>query len=532
MPCVDCAADLPDGAKFCGECGSKQPAEVKIEKCTGCQAELPPNAKFCGECGAKTDAPSDVIDVSPSPVAAVKKQPEVKSSFQDVTRDAAALSTASASSGLATPKSMTAVADASGGTGSAPGTPSSEGESRKSTKKVFSVRASPKCAHCDKVCYATEGCTNSKDDLFHKTCLKCTVCKVSLMGREPVVGAMGKPIAKRQYLKDDELKDAKGLPSLLCEKHAIKRRASAVAGKDKNEIARNDKELSRVSMDVSERVQSVKLSMEVTVGDTSPSCAKCGNPIESNQGVVVNGMERYHEKCPTAEEAETIVRTSRYFAKKLPERLVLTFIVDKSTKHPHTFLYEMDKASFEDAMRAKKHDTLTLRFTPDSNARASVKRKLQVPSAGNREFDLSIRDVTGFTFKNEKKKGKDDRSVPKKPKKVDDDEQPAEESKAENDDENDDEETKDDANEDEFLELALRKWKFSNGVLQSLTARFEYSEEKQHVAPIDVVVQLETWPPPSQAEVEKADPLSALKKQLSEPDPKAASSGGGCCIIA
>jgi len=69
MKCTGCDADIPSDAKFCGECGTKPPAQVAraaapapaatpvvaaaSTKCTGCGAELEAGAKFCGECGAK-----------------------------------------------------------------------------------------------------------------------------------------------------------------------------------------------------------------------------------------------------------------------------------------------------------------------------------------------------------------------------------------------------------------------------------------------------------------------------------------------
>lgn len=48
VACSECAANLPAGAKFCLECGTKVlPKGVCLE----CNAKLPEKAKFCSECG-------------------------------------------------------------------------------------------------------------------------------------------------------------------------------------------------------------------------------------------------------------------------------------------------------------------------------------------------------------------------------------------------------------------------------------------------------------------------------------------------
>ncbi len=48
--CVNCKAEIPDGTKFCPECGSKQTIS-----CPNCKAELKAGAKFCPECGTKIE---------------------------------------------------------------------------------------------------------------------------------------------------------------------------------------------------------------------------------------------------------------------------------------------------------------------------------------------------------------------------------------------------------------------------------------------------------------------------------------------
>lgn len=50
--CPSCGAEVMAGMKFCGECG--QPM-IKKRTCTNCGAEIPDGMKFCGECGSKAE---------------------------------------------------------------------------------------------------------------------------------------------------------------------------------------------------------------------------------------------------------------------------------------------------------------------------------------------------------------------------------------------------------------------------------------------------------------------------------------------
>lgn len=50
--CVKCGASLKANAKFCSECGEKQPEDT-TKFCTNCGSKVKANAKFCPECGEK-----------------------------------------------------------------------------------------------------------------------------------------------------------------------------------------------------------------------------------------------------------------------------------------------------------------------------------------------------------------------------------------------------------------------------------------------------------------------------------------------
>ena len=50
MHCPKCSANVPDGSKFCGECGMALP-----RVCAACGHANPPQAKFCSDCGSSID---------------------------------------------------------------------------------------------------------------------------------------------------------------------------------------------------------------------------------------------------------------------------------------------------------------------------------------------------------------------------------------------------------------------------------------------------------------------------------------------
>jgi len=48
VKCPKCGAEIPEGAKFCNECGNKMTVT-----CPKCGADIKPGVKFCNECGTK-----------------------------------------------------------------------------------------------------------------------------------------------------------------------------------------------------------------------------------------------------------------------------------------------------------------------------------------------------------------------------------------------------------------------------------------------------------------------------------------------
>ncbi|HXE73532.1 MAG TPA: SPFH domain-containing protein [Candidatus Nitrosotenuis sp.] len=53
VSCPSCQAQLPQGARFCSNCGTAIPAPAGPVTCPGCQAVNPPGARFCSSCGTR-----------------------------------------------------------------------------------------------------------------------------------------------------------------------------------------------------------------------------------------------------------------------------------------------------------------------------------------------------------------------------------------------------------------------------------------------------------------------------------------------
>jgi len=51
--CTNCGAEIPEGMKFCGKCGT--PVAGAANVCRNCGAEIPEGMQFCGRCGAKVE---------------------------------------------------------------------------------------------------------------------------------------------------------------------------------------------------------------------------------------------------------------------------------------------------------------------------------------------------------------------------------------------------------------------------------------------------------------------------------------------
>jgi len=53
MKCLNCSAEIPDDAAFCGECGKPITKEKSAKRCPDCGSEIPSGARVCSKCGFK-----------------------------------------------------------------------------------------------------------------------------------------------------------------------------------------------------------------------------------------------------------------------------------------------------------------------------------------------------------------------------------------------------------------------------------------------------------------------------------------------
>lgn len=444
MSCTECGEDVA-GQKFCGNCGTK----VGPGCCWDCNAELVEKAKFCIECGSPAKKPESSPSTprgSPSPDY-YEEEP-------------------------VTPTPLTVTPTAS------PHTSAKKGQ--------FVVVEAPKCIVCAKSVYKLEEAQDSHGGIYHKECFRCKTCKVFLNGRERIMepeSHVSVKIANGMFLVAREGSHLGNKGDFFCDKHAVKARGEVVKAQDISEPYRDDSELKRVASMRKDQNDDARRSMQVRVGDLIPMCSKCDRPIDYGQKAIPLGIEKVHESCPSQEESDKAVRPARWFVRKAPERMAGTLTCDSATKHPHTFLYEMDKNSLMEALKKNSFETMKVMYVPDVKAHTATSKKLVVPSSeAHRAFDFIMKDYSEFSFKDVKNNNMTVTPVLDKT----------------------------------SNRLIITKFLFTNNVLQTLEATFSYNEATQECSAETVGLTFEMWPPEVAAQATAQNtPLAELKQNLS-----------------
>jgi hypothetical protein len=74
MHCATCNEEIPEGKKFCPECGTPVSA---VAKCKSCGAEITPGKKFCAECGTPVSAAFTAPELQSEPAPITPKRKSV-----------------------------------------------------------------------------------------------------------------------------------------------------------------------------------------------------------------------------------------------------------------------------------------------------------------------------------------------------------------------------------------------------------------------------------------------------------------------
>jgi hypothetical protein len=269
--------------------------------------------------------------------------------------------------------------------------------------KVFEAAAAQKptlCLHCGKTVYKTEHAADSKERVFHATCLRCVTCKAPLLGKEPITDRDQLVLSPSQYRHDLGEPEEEGLepsrPQLYCHKHGLRTRGTVHEGTTgKDERAKRAVKEAAALHAAAERAQqndAIKEEMEVLMGDAAVLCARCGGALAGEATVIVSGMEKFHDgPCP--DEHVNGARKPRHFVKKAEARPVAVLTIGE---RPFTFMFDVDEASRRATLLRNHAGPAELRFAPDAKQASGTERKVS-SEAALAEMQLKLRHAPGAT---------------------------------------------------------------------------------------------------------------------------------------
>ncbi|GBG30311.1 Cysteine and glycine-rich protein 3 [Hondaea fermentalgiana] len=243
--------------------------------------------------------------------------------------------------------------------------------------RIRSMNLSPSCPVCDKPVYRMEKLSDSRDRAFHYYCLKCEDCPKNLSGEVVHV------------IEGDE-KGRTGGRVVLCATHyhlrengqseLVKGWRPDTSGINYGGKYENDPERAR---------KAVSRTLGASLG-RKPVCTRCGGEIMlSDKDFIVNGLERFHMKCP---EQNSMKHTPRHYVQAAPERLPLVFSGFADGKIGVSFLLRLESEDAkEHALVQHRLAPATLRYVPDETALSSTSKSVRV---SNEFFSISDRKHT------------------------------------------------------------------------------------------------------------------------------------------
>lgn len=334
-------------------------------------------------------------------------------------------------------------------------------------RKRFTVVAQvlPECNKCHQSVEKLDLVKDGKEQVFHKTCLKCTVCSVLLARRECVSFRQNLKLTRDQFVEMDD--------AYYCDKHSPEedtRRKTSVKAQNIAEKYVKECELQELGFACKESNMYAKRVLEQSGAFASElACGRCGTSIELQHRMTIGGMIKYHDICPSKEEIERSNKSLKFFLKRLPERLAVTLHWDQNNGASHTFLYLLDRDGWKQAY-TRGGNTCFVHYFPDPDAVDPCMRRFTKPEALD-QFDVQVKHYPAV-FGNENTKTHEI-STPQV--------------------------SKDGT-------LHVQKHSLANGVHQSLLATFIYQPNN-----VDDPVQSEYVCLSFEKDVYDVDPLAALK---------------------
>ncbi|KAH9255576.1 hypothetical protein BASA81_006406 [Batrachochytrium salamandrivorans] len=215
-------------------------------------------------------------------------------------------------------------------------------------RKRFQVPTTvlPLCTKCQRGVEKQDQVKDGKELLFHRHCLECAKCHCQLARRERVQFRSHVQLTRDQFV---EMPDH----TYFCDKHSPEddewRRVSV---KTQNIQEKYVKEEELVELGFARRETNLvaKRVLEESGGFAEELvCGRCGTSINKEHKIVMGGMSKFHELCPSKHEVELSNKSIKYFMKRLPERLAVSLHWGEENGESHTFLYLLDRDAWRQA---------------------------------------------------------------------------------------------------------------------------------------------------------------------------------------
>ncbi|GBG32870.1 F-actin-methionine sulfoxide oxidase MICAL2 [Hondaea fermentalgiana] len=228
------------------------------------------------------------------------------------------------------------------------------------------------CAACGQRVFVTDRVVDSSGRPFHKSCLRCHVCKTSLQAQPYTVDKEATRVA------------GGGGSKLACSRHAPdkKKPVNVIQGTNKMAKKESHRQVCNTEEVAAQKAQ-VHDTLTMLMNDFVPTCTRCGFGFGKKDEIVINGMQKSHKVCPTAADASVVHVSPRVVAHRADDRLVLAVRVPSASDKSYTFMFCLDEADREaqllSSSGADQGEQATIALVYRTDERANTKRVRALP---------------------------------------------------------------------------------------------------------------------------------------------------------